>query len=254
MNKRNKILISIFGIFSGGSIPVLGVFLYFVSQDLQDTQLQLAASEQVLNVTASSLAEKDAQIDSLINSLNERVSVLDESILPNDKRWAKIKKIRKAVVDVIKQNGYTKIPDINGLTSYSSAVVDFSEQYDVPISLILAVTTRESAFNPHAISHAGAQGLMQIMPETAKECANDINKPFYNVFKIKDNVQLGTWYLWKMLDIFDGDVELAVRAYNAGPTYVKKVLAGELVSYPQETVVYHEIVLKWKQQYENLGL
>ena len=231
-------------------IVLLGMTVYTLRKDLKQTQTFLSDEISASKTTELKLLESFTKIE----SISEQISILDESISPSDKRWAKVKKIRKAVTDVIRENGYIKVPDVNGLTSYASAVVDFSEQYDVPIPLILAVTTRESAFNVSAVSHAGAHGLMQLMSETAKECANDINKPFFNVYKIRDNVQLGTWYLYKVLDIFNGDVDLSVRAYNAGPTYVKKVLAGELPDYPKETIEYHKAVLEWKKKYENFGL
>lgn len=184
----------------------------------------------------------------------EQISVLEEAVSPSDKRWAKIKKVRDAVVATIKKEGFPRNLNINGLTTYAGAVVDFSEQYDVSIPLILAITTQESAFNPHAISKAGAQGIMQLMPATAKECSVDVNKSFYSITKIQDNVQLGTWYVSKMMSIFDGDVELAIRAYNAGPVYVKRVLAGELENYPKETVNYHQKVMNYREQFLKMGL
>ena len=140
--------------------------------------------------------------------------------------------------------------NILGLTRYAGAVVDYSSEYDIPIPLILAVTRQESAFNPRAVSHAGAQGLMQLMPKTAKECVEDIGKRFYNIYDIRTNVQLGTFYLRKMLTKFKDDVELAVKAYNAGPTYVTKVLANEYSSYPKETIDYSEKVIKYFNEYQ----
>jgi soluble lytic murein transglycosylase-like protein len=142
--------------------------------------------------------------------------------------------------------------NIIDLTKYAGAVVDYSSEYDISIPLILAVTRQESAFNPRAVSHAGAQGLMQLMPQTAKECMEDIGKRFYNIFDIRTNVQLGTFYLRKMLTKFNEDIELAVKAYNAGPNYVLKVLAEEYESYPQETVGYSQKVLKYLEEYKAL--
>lgn len=250
----NKILFSVLGMLIFALI-VQGIVIHTINKDLQSAKDELRLAHTNVVQENEKLSGSISENFIKINAISEQVSVLDEAISPADKRWAKIKQVRKAVQDTIKNEGYVKnIPDINGLTTYAAAVVDYSEQYDVPVALILAVTKRESAFNPQAVSHAGAQGLMQIMPETAKECASDVNKNFYNVFKIKDNVQLGTWYLWKMLNLFNGDVGLAVRAYNAGPVYVKRVLAGELPDYPSETRKYHEIVLKWKKDYEDLGL
>jgi hypothetical protein len=152
----------------------------------------------------ASLKQINAQFERVTkenNILKEKVSILDESILPAEKRWAKIKKIREAIVTTIKTQHYPNTPDVQGLTYLASAVLDFSEQYDVAVPLILAVIRRESAFNTQAVSHAGAKGLMQLMDPTAKECANDLGKPYYSVFKIRDNIQLGVWYLAKMLNM-----------------------------------------------------
>ena len=84
-----------------------------------------------------------------------QISIIEESVDPKNFRWSKIKKVREAIK-------YHRFKDIKGLTIYAGAVVDFSEEYDVPISLILAVTRTESAFNPKAVSHAGAKGLIRI--------------------------------------------------------------------------------------------
>jgi soluble lytic murein transglycosylase len=124
----------------------------------------------------------------------------------------------------------------------------------VKISLILAVITVESAFKPLAVSKAGASGLMQLMPETAEECARDVGKVNYSAFRVKDNIQLGTWYLHKLSNIFKGEMEMVVRAYNAGPVLVKRVSFGESDHYPEETIKYLEKVLKWKEKYEKFDL
>jgi soluble lytic murein transglycosylase-like protein len=234
-------------------VTALAAYSFLISQELTLVRLELSAKHAELNSENILLASNVDENLLKMKIISEQVSLLEESISPADKRWAKIKKVRKAVQDTISRYGYKNTPDINGLTAYSTAAVDYSEQYDVPISLILAITKRESAFNPQAVSRAGAQGLMQLMPETAKECASDLNKTFFNSFKVKDNVQLGVWYVWKMLNLFNGDMSLAVRAYNAGPTYVKKVIAGELQEYPNETIKYHEAVLEYKMEYETLG-
>ena len=203
------------------------------------------------------LRENNERIKSLQKEVgvhNVKIGIIEESLDPENTRWAKVKQVRSAVKTVIEEKGYTKVPNIKGLTSYAAAVVDFSEKYDVSIPLILAVTTRESAFNEKAKSPVGAQGLMQIMPATAKEISQDVDKRYYNIYKIRDNVRFGTWYIWKMMDRFNGDVESAIRAYNCGPTCVEKVQARLWSDYPKETIHYHEAVLKWKVYYEEMGL
>ncbi len=82
--------------------------------------------------------------------------------------------------------------------------------------LIHAVIWQESKYKPAAVSHAGAQGLMQLMPATAKRFkCEDRNDPFANV-------EAGTTYLRWLLKRFDGDVSLALAGYNAGEGNVDK--------------------------------
>ncbi|MCO5142081.1 MAG: lytic transglycosylase domain-containing protein [Oligoflexia bacterium] len=85
--------------------------------------------------------------------------------------------------------------------------------------LLRAIIRVESNFNHDAVSRVGARGLMQIMPATAldlgKEKALDKRNPRANVFA-------GASYIRKMIILFEGDTKLAIAAYNAGPTAVKK--------------------------------
>lgn len=91
-----------------------------------------------------------------------------------------------------------------------------SEAYGVPVNLLKAVAKAESAFDPTAVSHCGAQGVMQLMPATARAMG------VTDAFDPAQNIMGGAKYLSQMLDTFDGDVSLAVAAYNAGPGAVKK--------------------------------
>lgn len=88
--------------------------------------------------------------------------------------------------------------------------------------LVKAVTWQESRGNPNAVSPKGATGLMQIMPETAKEIAAELGIKKYDLKDPETNKKFGTYYLRKMLDSFDGDPELALAAYNAGAGRVKE--------------------------------
>jgi soluble lytic murein transglycosylase-like protein len=210
---------------------------------IEDVHIRVAELTSKLNETELILNQKNKELYSKINSL-------DAAINSKSKRWVQIKKVRSIVKDTITTARYESYMNIVSLTRYASAVVDYSSEYDVPVPLILAVTRQESAFNPQAISHAGAQGLMQLMPGTARECATDIGKRYSNIFHVGTNVQFGTFYLRKMLTRFNENTELSVKAYNAGPNYVSKVLAKIYRNYPDETIDYSEKVLGYLKEYQ----
>ena len=100
-----------------------------------------------------------------------------------------------------------------------------AQKYNLPPALIKAVIKAESNFEPTAVSSAGAQGLMQLMPATAEELG------VKNSFDIEQNIDGGSHYLRKMLDKFGRNTKLALAAYNAGPGTVEKY--GGNVPYPE---------------------
>ncbi len=103
------------------------------------------------------------------------------------------------------------------LDQYDGLILQSAWQHGVRPWLVKAVMLAESGMNPNAVSRTGAQGLMQLMPPTAKELG------VIDAFDPAECIDAGTRYLAKMLDLFSGDTRLALAGYNAGPNRVKRI-------------------------------
>lgn len=113
-------------------------------------------------------------------------------------------------------------------TPFSATVAELEARYSLPSGLIHAVMRQESEFKPDARSWVGATGLMQLMPQTAERVAGELGVEYQpeRLEQASYNLQLGAFYLSKLLKLFQQRVVLAVAAYNAGPQAVARWLEG----------------------------
>ena len=115
-----------------------------------------------------------------------------------------------------------------------------ARRYGVETALVHAVVRAESDFDCLALSSSGAQGLMQLMPATASEVG------VRDAFHPQQNLEGGVYYLRSLLDRFEGNTQLAVAGYNAGPGAVERF--GGVPPYA-ETIEYIERVFRFRQEY-----
>ena len=156
-----------------------------------DVQLPNASSIQSFDKVLQSTAK--AQFGTLLK--NRGISSVDASIYTNPNVNFNKRATRDEIISMIE---------------------DTSAKYGVDAKLIKALVKQESGFNPTAKSKAGALGLMQLMPSTAKGLG--VKDPL----DAKQNIEGGVKYVKSLLNRFDGNIILALAAYNAGPNAVKK--------------------------------
>lgn len=124
---------------------------------------------------------------------------------------------------------------------FAELIDTYSKKHGLDPNLVTSIIKAESNFNPNAISKAGACGLMQLMPNTAKSLG------VTNIFEPKENIEGGIKYFKGLLDEFDQNLPLALAAYNAGPAIVKKTNDIPPID---ETKNYVEKVLKFYKESE----
>jgi soluble lytic murein transglycosylase len=185
----------------------------------------------LLALASLALASAPEPASAQIFTFTDEKGVVHFTNRPRDARYRPVERKQQ------KPGKAAKAPRIG---HYDGLIGVTAARLEVQPALVKAVIAAESNFDPAAVSHKGAQGLMQLMPSTAR--ALGVEDPLYP----PDNVEGGTLYLRRMIDRY-GDLERALAAYNAGPRAVDRY--GGIPPYA-ETQAYVRRVLTYYRSYD----
>lgn len=228
--------------------------------------------KDVIEKTAGEGPQGDLLFDVVLNSIKEGKYTTDESSEQAVKQSAGYGQILDEIPVIISDNSrrgqvlvsvdmnseewksytykstntYNSTIDKSNLDSDMSKIYDtvekYSKKYDVDPNLVLAIIKQESNFDPNASSYAGAKGLMQLM---------DFNSEAYGItdpYDIDQNIEGGVRHIKSYLDMFDGNVEMALMAYNGGPGNMERRgvnSPSDLYKMPEETQNYVPKVMNY---------
>jgi soluble lytic murein transglycosylase-like protein len=202
----------------------------------------------LLSVLMSALALSAGPALADIYMFKDERGVVHFTNIPNgDKRFRMVRK-EESTSDYARAAGLPQyvLPTAALIRQYSPIIETAAKTHGVDIALVHAVITAESGYNPRAVSRAGAQGIMQLMPDTARRFG------VQNSFDATQNIHGGVKYLSELLTMFNGNRELAVAAYNAGENAV--IRAGHRVPPYAETMHYVPKVLGLYRKFQTARL
>ncbi|WP_251862027.1 lytic transglycosylase domain-containing protein [Clostridium sp. Marseille-Q2269] len=214
------------------------------SEMVLQQMLQMQLMGQILKSSFGDSSNFQIVLDSLLKAMENKengdlnnILSLDGETNSKNKYYGAGQRLEEAKREI--NNIKTEVR--TGNTTIDSAVEKASRKYGIDKSLLMAVIKQESDFNPNCVSNAGAKGLMQLMPDTAREVG------VKNPFDIQQNIDGGARYLKRMLDMHGNVKELALAAYNAGPGTlqwrgVKDV--SDISKLPSETKHYVKNIMR----------
>lgn len=177
--------------------------------------------------------------NNILNLNNNTYSTSNTSYSPSDKStWS----IDEVLTNLKGQSNNYKSETGNTLEFIKETVEKYSNMYNVDSNLIYAIIKQESNFDPNVVSSAGAMGLMQLM---------DFNCKSYGVtnpLDIEQNIKGGIMHIKEYLNMYDGNVEMALMAYNGGPGTMERrgvSNSNDLYKMPKETQNYVPKVINY---------
>lgn len=198
---------------------------------LDDEYSNVLAKKSSLGLAELIVKELEKQENKTLpaNSSLSKMWMLDNAFISNQPQY---------------NSGNVKVKEstLHKVKNWEELINQASELFGVDSNLISAVITQESGGNPFAVSRAGAKGLMQLMDTTAAELG------VTDSFSPESNIRGGVKYLRALLDRFNGNEQLALASYNAGPAAVEKYKG---IPPYNETQNYVKSVLRLRQLFSN---
>lgn len=194
----------------------------------------LSSMLSVYLVAYGSLTSQSAMVSVMRHSLDSQTAQ-GITLTPHEKKQVAF------VASIIE----TASPSREDSNTLASLIVTESKRAKIDPLFVAAVIQAESSFKPKAVSHKGAQGLMQLMPATGKHLSKRLNVRLRDASALHDprtNIKLGVAYLKELNQRFKGDKEHTLVAYNWGPTNVSKALDGQK-RFPKSSVKYARSIL-----------
>jgi soluble lytic murein transglycosylase len=177
----------------------------------------------------------------------------DSTLLMSSYPVDRIKELSKDQFELIILNSLD-IKDQKNLKPFLATILKTSEEYQLDPFWMLSIVMVESRFKVDVTSNKNAQGLMQIRPETALHLYQLKNRDYVitdnlNLYAVEENLELGAFYLKKLLQNFRMDFKNATIAYNLGPNRLKNLLSNE--DYSTGNNSYYSLVFKNHQKFAN---
>jgi len=198
--------------------------------------LSLSFAAALLGLAAPAFAD--------IYSFRDDRGVVHFTNTPDDNRYKLVRREAGSAPAANASSATARVymPAEESIRRYSPIIDLASRTHGVDSALVHAVVSAESGYNAGAVSRTGARGLMQLMPDTAKRYG------VHNIMDPVENISAGVHYLRDLLLMFNGNVELAVAAYNAGENAV--VRYGNKIPPYAETIQYVPKVLGFYRKFQ----